>query len=175
MPSQRNTSLRGGTTTASMPPSNPATASQRNTSFRGGTTACTQKNPSPSSALRAMTSIVSSWIVATPACAFVLCPKPYLRCLQALPKFTILAQHGCWFLPIKPAHNRTVVTAFSHSNDWIRSPVLDHGGLTRVPLRTHLHCYPGRCIWKKVDRCDGRARETGSVVGHQPDWYVRPG
>jgi hypothetical protein len=39
-------------------------------------------------------------------------------------------------LGLPAAHNRTVVAAFSHSDDWVSSPVRDHGGLARVPLRT---------------------------------------
>jgi hypothetical protein len=36
-----------------------------------------------------------------------------------------------------------------------------------------LHCYPGRCVSKRVEGHHAHARETGSVVGQMhPDWYV---
>jgi hypothetical protein len=86
------------------------------------------------------------------------------------------------FLPWWPfwgyqaAHNRTVVTAFFHSDDGVNSPVRDHSGLPRIPLRTHLHCYPARCVSTRVDGHHAHACETGSAVGQMhPDWYVSRG
>jgi hypothetical protein len=46
-------------------------------------------------------------------------------------------------------HNRTVVTAFSHSVDGVSSPVLDYGGLTRVPLRTDPSVLPRSVYFEK--------------------------
>jgi hypothetical protein len=77
------------------------------------------------------------------------------------------------FWSFRTVHNPTVVIPFSHSVDGVNSPVRDHGGLTRVPLRTHLHCYPGRCVSKRVDGHHAHARETGSVVGQMhPIWTL---
>jgi hypothetical protein len=72
-------------------------------------------------------------------------------------------------------HNRTVSIASSHSVDGVSSPVRDHSGLARVPLRTDPSVLTRSVHLEENGRINGHARETGSVVRHQPDWYASRG
>jgi hypothetical protein len=69
-----------------------------------------------------------------------------------------------------------VTVPFSHSVDGVSSPVRDHSGLARVPLRTDPSVLPRSVHLEENGRINGHARETRSVVGQMhPDWYVSRG
>jgi hypothetical protein len=61
---------------------------------------------------------------------------------RAFPPWWLLG--GC-----RAAHNPTVVIPFSHSDDWVSSPVRDHSGLARIPLRTNPSVLPRSVYFKK--------------------------
>jgi hypothetical protein len=69
------------------------------------------------------------------------------------------------FWGFRTVHNPTVVIPFSHSVDGVSSPVRDHGGLTRVPLRTDPSVLTQSVHLEKMDAWtrlrDSLARRTG--------------
>jgi hypothetical protein len=103
--------------------------------------------------------------------------KPFLLILTARRAHFPPKEHAfpSWFRfwSFRTVHNPTVVIPFSHSVDGVSSPVRDHGGLARVPLRTHPSVLPRSVHSNRMDGHHAHARETGSVVGQMhPIWTL---